>query len=95
MLVLQTLADLTDHHLYGACNICSRMDRLKMLVLYDRLGPEQGIATVSHHLQMRHGQLNDVGRHAKPVIDQLMALHPRSDQKNRNGIPNPVNDSPD
>ena len=29
MLALDTLADLTDHYLYGVCNTCSRMERLK------------------------------------------------------------------
>ena len=53
MLSLDTLADLTDYHLYGVCNTCSRMERLKMLVLYDRLGPEQPIASVSRHLKMQ------------------------------------------
>ncbi len=51
MFSLETLADLTDHHLYGVCNTCSRMERLKMLVLYDRLGPEQPVATVSRYLK--------------------------------------------
>ena len=47
----ESLADLTDYHLYGVCNTCSRMERLKMLVLCGRLGPEQPIATVSRHLE--------------------------------------------
>ena len=51
MFTLQSLADLTDYHLYGVCNTCSRMQRLKMLVLYDRLGRDQPIATVSRHLK--------------------------------------------
>ena len=61
MLALDTLADLTDHHLYGVCNTCSRMERLKMLVLYDRLGPEQPIATVSRHLKCSHFGGRDCG----------------------------------
>ena len=44
MFSLETLADLSDYHLYGVCNTCSRMERLKMLVLYDRLGPQHPIA---------------------------------------------------
>ena len=61
MLALQTLADLTDHHLYGVCNTCSRMQRLKMLVLYDRLGPAQLIATVSRHLKCNECGGRDCG----------------------------------
>ena len=51
MLAIETLADLTDYHLYGVCNTCSRMERLKMLVLYDGLRPEHPIAAVSRHLK--------------------------------------------
>ena len=47
----ETLADLTDYHLYGVCDTCSRIERLQMLVLCDRLGLVQPIATLSRDLK--------------------------------------------